>query len=98
MNDKPSTFCAAINKWLDFPSILCYFDKLRIDPPTSFNAVQATDDHCELVVEIIVLVLDFAVVRSDADPFHPPCDEQGCNFRFRLSNVAMAEEKLTVQI
>jgi hypothetical protein len=70
----------------------------RVDPSPSFDAVQTANNNIELHVEVIVLVLNLAIVRCDRDPLDSLFNESSCDFSFRLSNVCLAEEELAVEV
>jgi hypothetical protein len=71
---------------------------LCIDPPASFDAIQAANNHTELVVEVFVFVLDLAIMRRNAHSFHALRDESSRYLCFGLAYIAAAEQKLAIQV
>lgn len=57
------TFCTTVDEWLQALRDLRIYhvDESRVDPPSRFHRVQATDDKVELHVVFLVLVLDFPI-------------------------------------
>jgi hypothetical protein len=49
-------------------------------------------------IKIFVLILYLAVVWSDADAFDTAANKFGRYFCFRFANIAVAEEKLAIQV
>lgn len=73
-------------------------NKLGIYPSTGLDAVQPADDELELHVEVVVKVLDAAVVRGDADAVDALLDETGGDLGLVLSHVGFAEKELAVEV
>lgn len=70
-----------------FYHLVNHVDEGGVDPAAGFDAVEAADDDLELHVEILVKVLDFAVVWGDFDAFDALLDEGGGDFGFELADV-----------
>jgi len=94
------TFSAAIHKRLQTSLVIHihHAHKCRIDPPPGFDTVESTDDNVELHVVVLILVLDLANKRCDFDTFDTLLNEPRRGFGFRLANVGLTEEKLSVQV
>ena len=94
------TFRAAIHERLHAPDILHihHTAQLVVDPPARLDAVKPAHNNVELHVIIIVLVLDLAAIRGDGHAAHSLLHEASCDLGFRLTNIGVAEEELSVEV
>lgn len=72
--------------------------QLGVYPPAGLDAVQPADDKLELHIEVVVKLLDAAVMRRDLNVLYPLLDKAGGDFCLVLSNIILAEQKLPVQV
>lgn len=70
----------------------------RIDPPTSFNAVQAANNDFELHVVFLIFVLDLPYKWSDLDTFHTLLDKGCSNLSLRFTNINLTKQELAIQV
>lgn len=69
-----------------------------IDPASCFDRVETANEHVELHVVALVLVLYLADVRIDLTARHALHDEVGCHRGLGLTDVALSEEELAVEV
>jgi len=94
------TLCASIYEWLEtvLDILIKHVDKRCIDPPASLYTVETADHYLKLHVELLVEVLDLAVVRCDLDALHSVLHEScGC-LRLVFADICLSKEKLSIQI
>lgn len=94
------TFSSTINQRLETLWVLGihHSDQRCVDPATSFNAVQSTDDDLELHVIVFIFILDLANKRGDLDSFHSLLYKGSGDLCLWLANISLAEEELPVQV
>lgn len=94
------TFSSTINKWLQARRVIFidHRDQRGIDPASSFDAVQSTDDNIKLHVVVFIFVLDLADVGCDIHSLHSLLHKSSGDFSFGLSDICLAEQKLPVEI
>ena len=91
------TFGSAVNEGLKtLDRAADQADQGGVDPAPRLDAVQAANHELELHVEVVVLVLDLAVMRCDADALDTLLHEGGRHVGLGLADIGLAEQKLPV--
>lgn len=95
-----STFSSTVDQRLETLWVLRihHSDQRCVDPATSFDAIQATDDNLELHVVVFVFILNLANKRCDLDAFHSLLYKGSGNLGLWLANISLAEKELPVQV
>lgn len=75
-----------------------HFAEFVVDPAAGFNAVEPANHNVELHVIIVVLVLNLATIGRDGDAANALLDEPSSYLGFWLTDIALSEEELTVEV
>jgi hypothetical protein len=88
------TFSSPVNQRPDI--LTTHLNHLGINPPPRFDAIKAANDHSKLHVEVIILVLNLAVVWSNLYSLHASLYEFRSDLCFGFPNICTTEQKLAV--
>lgn len=94
------TFGAPVHERLHAPDVLHvhHTTQLVVDPPACLDAVKPANNNVKLHIIIVVLVLNLAAIGCDGDAANSLFHEASCDLGFGLSDVAVAEEELSVEV
>ncbi|GJC80254.1 hypothetical protein ColLi_03092 [Colletotrichum liriopes] len=79
-------------------ALLGDLNERRVDPPAGFDAVQAANNELELLVEVVVKILNGAVMGCNIDAFDAAHNKLGGDLGLGLAYVGLSKEELSVEV